>query len=374
MMATHEEAVLADEIETLGMSRSRTPAAFAKGLSFEDVRLAYGDVAAVRGVSLSVEPGEVLCLLGQSGCGKTSLLRLAAGIEQPDGGRILIDGAVVAGQGVFVPPERRGVGLVFQDYALFPHLTNLENVMFGLNGLKRAEAMREARLALARVDLADLADVYPHELSGGQQQRVALARAMAPRPGILLLDEPFSGLDRRLRDQVRADTLAVLRDAKATVIIVTHDPEEAMRLADRIALLRHGKLVQLGPPAELYRRPDDIGVARFFCELNEIEADVVAGVADTPLGRFAAPQVPDGPAIVAIRPQGLALSAAGQGVPGRLLERRFLGELDLVEVIVDALERPLVLRLRDAGNVKKGDEVGLLVDPGEVLVFAAGGA
>ncbi|WP_394028714.1 ABC transporter ATP-binding protein [Xanthobacter wiegelii] len=373
-MATHEEAVLADEIETLGMSRSRTPAAFAKGLSFEDVRLAYGDVAAVRGVSLSVEPGEVLCLLGQSGCGKTSLLRLAAGIEQPDGGRILIDGAVVAGQGVFVPPERRGVGLVFQDYALFPHLTNLENVMFGLNGLKRAEAMREARLALARVDLADLADVYPHELSGGQQQRVALARAMAPRPGILLLDEPFSGLDRRLRDQVRADTLAVLRDAKATVIIVTHDPEEAMRLADRIALLRHGKLVQLGPPAELYRRPDDIGVARFFCELNEIEADVVAGVADTPLGRFAAPQVPDGPAIVAIRPQGLALSAAGQGVPGRLLERRFLGELDLVEVIVDALERPLVLRLRDAGNVKKGDEVGLLVDPGEVLVFAAGGA
>ena len=374
MMATHEEAVLADEIETLGMSRSRTPAAFAKGLSFEDVRLAYGDVAAVRGVSLSVEPGEVLCLLGQSGCGKTSLLRLAAGIEQPDGGRILIDGAVVAGQGAFVPPERRGVGLVFQDYALFPHLTNLENVMFGLNGLKRAEAMREARLALARVDLADLADVYPHELSGGQQQRVALARAMAPRPGILLLDEPFSGLDRRLRDQVRADTLAVLRDAKATVIIVTHDPEEAMRLADRIALLRHGKLVQLGPPADLYRRPADIGVARFFCELNEIEADVVAGVAETPLGRFAAPEVPDGPAIVAIRPQGLALAAAGRGVPGRLLERRFLGELDLVEVIVDALERPLVLRLREAGNVKKGDEVGLLVDPGDVLVFAAGAA
>ena len=166
----------------------------------------------------------------------------------------------------------------------------------------------------------------------------------------------------------------MLRDAKATVIIVTHDPEEAMRLADRIALLRHGKLVQLGPPPDLYRRPADIGVARFFCELNEIEADVVAGVAETPLGRFAAPEVPDGPAIVAIRPQGLALAAAGRGVPGRLLERRFLGELDLVEVIVDALERPLVLRLRDAGNVKKGDEVGLLVDPGDVLVFAAGAA
>ncbi|MFG1376577.1 ABC transporter ATP-binding protein [Xanthobacter autotrophicus ATCC 700551] len=367
--------MLIDDIVETNPVRSRTPAAIAKGLAFDAVELAYGGVPAVKGVSLAVTPGEVLCLLGQSGCGKTSLLRLAAGIERPDRGRILIDGEPVAGQGAFVPPERRGVGLVFQDYALFPHLTNLENVLFGLGGLKRAEAEREARLALARVDLADLADAYPHELSGGQQQRIALARAMAPRPGILLLDEPFSGLDKRLRDQVRADTLAVLRDAKATAIIVTHDPEEAMRLADRIALLRKGELVQLGPPAELYRRPADLGVARFFCELNEMEAFALDGQVDTPLGRFAAPAgLREGAVVVAVRPQGIALAPAGTGIAGRVVERRFLGELDLVEVIVDGLDRPLLIRLRDAGAVGRGDEVGLVVDPGDVLVFAAGGA
>ncbi|MFS8038045.1 ABC transporter ATP-binding protein [Xanthobacter sp. AM11] len=355
--------------------RSRTPASIAKGLTFEAVELAYGGVEAVRGVSLEIRPGEVVCLLGQSGCGKTSLLRLAAGIERPDAGRILVDGQVVAGPGTFVPPERRGVGLVFQDYALFPHLTNLQNVMFGLCDLKRPEAEREALLALSRVDLSDVAEAYPHELSGGQQQRVALARAMAPRPGILLLDEPFSGLDRRLRDQVRADTLAVLRDAKATAIIVTHDPEEAMRLADRIALLRRGELIQLGPPAELYRAPADIGVARFFCELNEFEAVASGGRVETLLGGFPAPAgCADGLVTVAIRPQGLRLERAGRGIAGRVLERRFLGELDLVEVIVDGLERPLVARLRDAGTAAKGQDVGLWVDPGEVLVFAAGGA
>ncbi|MFG1426632.1 ABC transporter ATP-binding protein [Roseixanthobacter glucoisosaccharinicivorans] len=354
--------------------RQRTPAAIAKGLSFEDVRLSYGEVEAVRGITLHVRPGEVLCLLGNSGCGKTSLLRLAAGIERPDSGRISVDTIEMAGPSAFVPAERRGIGLVFQDYALFPHLTNLQNVMFGLSGLRKAEAEGEALRALARVDLERYAGAYPHELSGGQQQRVALARALAPRPGILLLDEPFSGLDRRLRDQVRADTLAVLRDARATCIIVTHDPEEAMRLSDRIALLRNGELVQVGPPEELYRAPRDLGAARFFCELNEMDAMVQGGWVNSPLGSFPAPRgTADGAAVLAVRPQGISLTANPCGIRGRVVERRFLGELDLVEVMVAGRDRPVVARLRAPPGAMPGRDVGVMVDPSEVLVFAASG-
>ncbi|MGU3494864.1 ABC transporter ATP-binding protein [Xanthobacteraceae bacterium A53D] len=351
----------------------RMPVSFARGLAFEDVHLAYGKVEAVRGISLAIQPGEVLCLLGPSGCGKTSLLRLAAGIEQPDSGRILIDGAEMAGPSGFVPPERRGVGLVFQDYALFPHLTNLENVLFGLTRLKRAEAEVEARAALERVGLSAYAGAYPHELSGGQQQRVALARALAPRPGILLLDEPFSGLDRRLRDQVRTDTLKVLRAARATTIIVTHDPEEAMRLSDRIALLRKGELAQLGTPEALYRAPADIAVARFFCELNEMPAHISDGVAETPLGRFPAPGLAAGAGIVAVRPQGLLVNTAAGAASASVTERRFLGEVDLLEVMVPDLPRPLVARVRPGNDLAPGDSVSLHVDPAEVLVFAASG-
>ncbi len=220
--------------------RGRTPATIAARLTYEHVHHRYGATEAVADFSLDIAPGEIVVLIGHSGCGKTTVLRLAAGIEIPLTGRILINNQEVAGAGVFLPPEQRGVGLMFQDYALFPHLTNLANVMFGLKGMPRDDAVAEARLALDRVGLGDYADAYPHMLSGGEQQRVALARAVAPRPSVLLMDEPFSGLDRSLRDEVREDTLEVLRDSRVTCVIVTHDPEEALRMADRIALMRDG--------------------------------------------------------------------------------------------------------------------------------------
>jgi iron(III) transport system ATP-binding protein len=235
--------------------------------------------------------------------------------------------------------------------------------------------VREARLALERVGLEDYANAYPHMLSGGEQQRVALARAVAPRPSVLLMDEPFSGLDRSLRDEVREDTLAVLRESHVTCVIVTHDPEEALRMADRIALMRAGTLVQVDVPEVVYRRPADLFVARFFCELNEIPGIVRGGRVDTPLGLFAAPGLPEGSqAIVAIRPTGVKLRPAGLCIPGRLERRRFLGVVDMFEVAVNGIDRWLKGRTRESIAAAPKDEVGVEIDPAEVLVFAAPGA
>ncbi|MET0156443.1 MAG: ABC transporter ATP-binding protein, partial [Methyloceanibacter sp.] len=318
-------------------------------------------------------PSEVLCLLGPSGCGKSTLLRVAAGIERPSSGRILLDGPEVAGPDNFVPPEKRGIGLMFQDFALFPHLSLLDNVAFGLKSLTRTEAKREARAALERVGLAHYASEYPHILSGGEQQRVALARAIAPRPSVLLMDEPFSGLDQRLREQMREETLAILHETRATAIVVTHDAEEAMRMGDRVALMRQGRIVQTGKALDLYRAPKDILTARTFSELNELAARIEGGNAATPLGRFTANGVPDGAdAIVCVRQRGVRLRGAGQGVPGRVLDARFLGDVALVEVAVQGLDAPLFARIAESDVPPQGTEVGVVIEPGAVLVFAAG--
>ena len=357
--------------------RVTTGVSFAARLAFERVGHAFlpGGAPTLTDVSLTAEPGEVLCLLGPSGSGKTTLLRIAAGIEAQTSGRVLVNDREIAGPGVFVPPEKRSIGLVFQDYALFPHLTILENVRFGLTALSREEAGREAMIALSRVGLERYAASYPHSLSGGEQQRVALARAIAPRPAVLLMDEPFSGLDSRLKDSVRAEALSILRHSRATAIVVTHDAEEAMRMGDRIALLKNGRLVQAGTARELYERPVDLFTAGFFCELNVFDGRVAGGRVDTPLGGFAAPGLAEGArAAVAIRLSGFDVSQTppqthdGQ-TPARVLSRRFLGVVELLELAVPGMEQPIRARVRCGALSGSEREIWLTVRKSDVLVF-----
>ncbi|MBO6719889.1 MAG: ABC transporter ATP-binding protein [Rhizobiaceae bacterium] len=344
---------------------------FAARLSFEDIQHRFSpDAVTLRGITLSAEPGEVLCLLGPSGSGKTTLLRIAAGIETQTSGRVLLNEREIAGPSVFVPPEKRSIGLVFQDFALFPHLSILDNVRFGLTAMSKPEGRKEALIALERVGLAQYANAYPHILSGGEQQRVALARAMAPRPAVLLMDEPFSGLDSRLKDSVRAETLAILRQSRATAIVVTHDAEEAMRLGDRIALLNDGKLVQAGPAEQLYERPATLFAAGFFSELNLFRARASGGYADTPLGRFDAAGFADGARLdVAVRLSAFDVSETEGATEARVLSRRFLGVVELLELAIPGVEEPVRARVRIGELPSRKRDIWVTVRPRDVLVF-----
>jgi iron(III) transport system ATP-binding protein len=355
--------------------RGTAAATFAGRLTFENVSLSFGTVDAVRDVGFDLAPGEIACLLGPSGCGKTTLLRIAAGVERPQSGRVLIDGIEMAGPSRFVPPERRNVGLMFQDFALFPHLSIIDNVAFGLRSIKRSDALREARNALRRVGLADYESSYPHRLSGGEQQRVALARAIVPRPQVMLMDEPFSGLDQRLRDSVRAETLAVLKETRATAVLVTHDPTEALGLADRILLMRQGRLIQTGRPRDLYDHPVDAEAARFFNDYNEMLAVVKRGVADTPVGSFAAPGQPQGTSVlVMIRPQAFSLAPDGIGPEAFVLDARFLGDSVQLSVLFKGIEEPVSVRSPAATAPDAGKSAAFIVDPKQVLLFTADGS
>jgi iron(III) transport system ATP-binding protein len=300
------------------------------------------------------------------------LLRITSGIEKPSKGRVLINEFEVAGPNRFVPPEKRNVGLMFQDFALFPHLSIVDNVAFGLKSLPREDARREALAALARVGLERHASAFPNTLSGGEQQRVALARAIVPRPAVMLMDEPFSGLDVQLRERLQEETLRILREARATSLIVTHAPAEALRLGNRIAVMRGGRLVQVGKAEELYRNPADLFVARLFSEINEIPMRVAGGALRTPLGNFSVPGLADGdPAILCIRRRAITLSGDGSGIPGRVLHTRFLGDLFAVEIATEGFERPLVTLVREFEVPARGADVRIAIDPASVLVFPA---
>jgi iron(III) transport system ATP-binding protein len=345
-------------------------------LELKDITHDYGALRAVDGVSLTVGAGEVVCLLGPSGCGKSTVLRLAAGLERLQAGTIAIGGRVVADAATDVPPEARGVGLVFQDYALFPHLNVRDNVAFGVAGPSARRAARATEV-LAQMGVEDYARAFPHVLSGGQQQRVALARALAPRPGVMLLDEPFSGLDARLRDQVRDSTLHALKDSGAASLLVTHDPDEAMFMADRIAVMREGRIVQMGAPVELYCRPADAFVARFFGEINALSATIAGGAAATPFGPGPS-ALPEGSAVdVLIRPEALKLRPANaarlNGSAATVIAARMLGRSSLIHLSVDAADGELHLHARVPGRFLPPEncrvEVGL--DLEQAFVFPA---
>ena len=297
-----------------------------------DVVKDYSGQRALSGVSLSIAPGEFVALLGPSGCGKTTALRALSGLEQVDGGSILIDGNDV----VDVPVNKRDIGMVFQSYSLFPHMTALENVEFGLRMRKVATGERRRRAAetLELVGLAHLAARYAHQLSGGQQQRVALARALVTRPRVLLLDEPLSALDAKVRVQLREEIRRIQTDLGITTLFVTHDQEEALAVADRVAVMRDGNIEQIGTPEELYLRPSTPFVAEFIGLSNRVPAELAGGIVTvlgTELGLLGDDQ-PAGPVTALVRPEDVALSSTG--IPGTVVASSFLGSLRRTRVRV----------------------------------------
>jgi iron(III) transport system ATP-binding protein len=298
---------------------------------------AFGRTRAVDGATLSVPHGELVALLGPSGSGKTTLLRVIAGFEEPDAGRVAIAGRAVAGDGAWVEPEHRRIGMVFQDGALFPHLTVERNVAFGAS---RRERVAEC---LALVGLEARAASYPHELSGGERQRVALARALAADPEVVLLDEPFASLDAGLRDALRAEVAVILREAGTSALLVTHDQAEALSLAGTVAVMREGRVEQIGTPEEIYERPQSRWVAEFLGEADVIPGTASRGMVECELGRFGAAPELAGRVNVVIRPEsvGIGTGPASGHAEGVVVARSFYGHDQLVHV-----ELPSGLRLR----------------------------
>jgi iron(III) transport system ATP-binding protein len=307
----------------------------------------FKSTIALDDVSLACGAGEILSLIGQSGCGKSTLLRIIAGLDHEHDGRVLLFGNEVSGTSVFVEPEQRSVGFMFQDYALFPHLTVEQNIGFGLRGLPAADVRAKTSALAERLAVSAMLDKYPHMLSGGEQQRVALARALAPAPRVLLMDEPFSNLDRRLAERVRAETVTVLRDLGMTAVLVTHDPEEALSFSDRIALLKAGRLIQAGTPHDLYFHPNSPYCADYFCAYNKIKAVYRGGMLETAIGAFPASfSAREGEAAtVYIRPQSVHVSQDGDGLPATIKHRTFMGDAQRLQLQLDGSGVGLVAQI-----------------------------
>ena len=331
-------------------------------LQASDIAKRFNGTTALAGVDLTVERGESLALLGPSGCGKTTLLRILAGLEFPDRGTITVEGACLTAAETFVPPEKRRIGMVFQDWALFPHLTVARNVAFGLD---RTEIKRSrVGETLELVGLSHLADRYPEELSGGQAQRVALARALAPRPRVLLFDEPFSNLDSALRARVRADVAALMRDVGMTSIFVTHDQEESFVVGHRVAVMREGRIVQVGRPAEVYQYPVSPWVATFLGEANVLDGIATNGHVSTTVGNVPLADPVHGPCRVVVRPEHLTVGYGDQGVVSSV---EFYGHDTSYELAVNGTT--LLARVIAAPRFMTGDRVEVGYAGPEAVAF-----
>lgn len=341
-------------------------------LTLSGIGRQFGMVRALNHISLDVQPGEIICLVGHSGCGKTSLLRIIAGIDAPDEGQLVMGGQVLVGPSVFVEPEKRNIGVVFQDYALFPHLTVRENVMFGLRRLHKEHAKARVDELLALVGLTGMADRYPHMLSGGEQQRVALIRALAPKPDLLLMDEPFSNLDRGLRARVRSETMALLRALGTPVIIVTHEAEEALSTGDRVVLMRSGEIVQQGSARDLHDRPTSRYAADFFCDFNALDGTVRGNVIETELGAFDVPLglALTGEVVVYIRPRDITIASDGaaHSLRGHIKTRVYLGETEELLVHLEGHEQHLRIRTNHAVS-ENSNAVSMGIEWGQALIF-----
>ena len=339
-------------------------------LSLDQVRRHYNRKAAVDGASLTLEAGKITCLLGPSGCGKSTLLRLIAGLEPVDGGEIRSD-RLLSGSGVHIAPEQRDIGFVFQDYALFPHLTVEDNVGFGLSQLSAKDRQQRVAEQLERVQLQDRPKAFPQALSGGEQQRIALARALARRPALVLLDEPFSGLNSYLKAEVRDATLAALRAAGTTALIVTHDAEEALMMADALALMRDGQILQTGSPRDCYDHPVSLSAAKLLGPVNCLAVEITDRGIDCALGSIAKPGLPNGPAQLIFRPEAVQLVQTG--TEARVIASRFAGAQTHLTLAIDQAQDQSISVLAYAGSdhaPKIGDSVAIELDMAQLTLIS----
>ncbi|WP_256532171.1 ABC transporter ATP-binding protein [Halovivax cerinus] len=345
-------------------------------LALDGVEHRYGSECVVEDYTLDVYDGEILTLLGPSGCGKTTTLRLIAGLETPETGEIRLHGDVVADDDRFVPPEDRGVGVVFQDFALFPHMTAAENVAFGLTDWSADERDERVATLLELVGLDDQADAYPGELSGGQQQRIALARSIAPEPDLLLLDEPFSNLDVDLRVEMREEVRRIIKETGVTAISVTHDQEEALSISDRVAVMYDGQLEQIGVPEEVFQEPTSRFVAGFLGHASFLSGTVTGDHVETALGRVLRADVGgltaayDGTEIdLLVRPDDVtAYPATGEETDGEVIYRRYLGPTVLYRVELDGGETIECMH-NHADRLQLGDRVRVRVTADHELAW-----